>query len=169
MAESQSSLTILYWNHIKSRISATSSSIILVHFTPLFLSLSRSWFPYLCVIEARQNVGPFPCAVQSVGEGCRLKSLPLGTLTRLFSTARQGDSLHTFSFMGPFLIHHNTASILLTSPAKHTSLPVPSLFFCFNPYSTSPHPIPHDTHKHTYTSTYCYSFTCIQIKHRRRG
>lgn len=32
-------------------------------------------------------------------------------------------------FYGPFLIHHNTASILLTSPAKHTSFSLPSFFF----------------------------------------
>lgn len=53
--------------------------------------------------KLKQNVGPFPSTEPSVGEGCRLKCLPLGVLTRLFSAARQGDSPHTFSFMAPSL------------------------------------------------------------------
>lgn len=73
-------------------------------FTLFSLCLRPAHGSYFSVLlKLKQNVGPFPCAVQSVGEGCRLKSLPLGALTRLFSTARQGDSLHTFSFMAPSL------------------------------------------------------------------
>lgn len=56
-------------------------------------------FHIYALLKLKQNVGPFPSTEPSVGEGYRLKCLPLGVLTRLFSATRQGDSPHTFSFM----------------------------------------------------------------------
>lgn len=61
-----------------------------------------------------------------------------------------------FLFYGPFLIHHNTASILLTSPAKHTSLPVQSVFLSLCTHPPLQHPSPprsHDANKNRCVKT----------------
>lgn len=88
----------LYWAQ-KHGFHPPNSPVYYYAFILFILSVPSSWFHISVLLKLKQNVGPFPCAAPSVGEDCRLKSLPLGALTRLFSTARQGDSLHTFSFM----------------------------------------------------------------------
>lgn len=97
---------------------------------PPFLSaLSSSWFPYLCRIEAETECGPISLCSAECWGGLQIKKPSPGCAHQAVQHCSPGRFTTYILFYGPFLIHHNTASILLTSPAKHTSLPVPSVFF----------------------------------------
>lgn len=103
------------------------------------------------LLKLKQNVGPFPSALQCWG-GLQIKKLSPGRAHQAVQHCSPGRFTTYILFYGPFLIHHNTASILLTSPSKHTSFPPAiSLFLslCSYPYSTTLHQVLQDVHRKT--------------------
>lgn len=76
----------------------------------------------------KQNMSPAPRAAQR-WRGLQIKKPSPGCAHQAVQRCSPGRFNTYILFYGPFLIHHNTASVLLTSPAKHTSFLVPSLFF----------------------------------------
>lgn len=129
--------------------------------------MSGSWFPNFCLTEAHTECGTTSqCSAKCWG-GLQIKMPSLGCAHQAVQHCSPGRFTTYILFYGPFLIHHNAASILLTSPAKHTSLPVPSVFFSL--YLPIQHPFrpipmtPLSTHTRMYTSA------CIQIYHWGRS
>lgn len=110
-------------------ISPSRSLLFYRSFTLFFLSMSSSWFPYLCLIETQTECGPISLCSAECWGGLQIKKPSPGCAHQAVQHSSPGRFTTYILFYGPFLIHHNTASILLTSPAKHTSLPVPSVFF----------------------------------------
>lgn len=91
------------------------------------LSVCDSWF--LCLIKAHTECGTTSqCSAKCWG-GLQIKMPSPGCAHQAVQHCSPGRFTTYILFYGPFLIHHNAASILLTSPAKHTSLPVLSVFF----------------------------------------
>lgn len=102
--------------------------------------MSSSWFPYLRLIEAPTECGPTSLCSTKWWGGLQIKKPSPGCAHQAVQHCSPGRFTTYILFYGPFLIHHNTASILLTSPAKHTSLPVPSVFFSL--FLSIQHPSP---------------------------
>lgn len=121
-------------------------------FSLFLLSMSGSWFPYLCLIEAQTECGPISLCSSECRGGLQIKKPSPGCAHQAVQHCSPGRFTTYILFYGPFFIHHNTASILLTSPAKHTSFPVPSVFFFplySYPYSTSLYQVSLDARKST--------------------
>lgn len=125
------------------------NSLILCFFAAAWtcLSMLSSRLLYLYLIKAHTECGTTSqCSAKCWG-WLQIKMPSPGCAHQAVQHCSPGRFTTYILFYGPFLIHHNTASILLTSPAKHTSLPAPSVFSSIAPFL----PSSHDTHKHTYT------------------
>lgn len=109
-------------------------------FTIFCPSMSISCFLYLCLTEAQTECGPISlCRAECWGR-LQIKKPSPGCAHQAVQHCSPGRFTTYILFYGPFLIHHNTTSILLTSPAKHTSLPVPSVFFTLFKFIQYPSP-----------------------------
>lgn len=131
-------------------------------FQLLSLSVRHSWF--LCLIKAHTECGTTSqCSAKCWG-GLQIKMPSPGCAHQAVQRRSPGRFTTYILFYGPFLIHHNAASILLTSAAEHTSLPAPSVF---SPFSLSSRTAAFtlnspDARERRYTSTR------IQIQHGER-
>lgn len=83
-----------------------------------------SQFPYLCHTKTQMESATAKC-----WGGLQIKMPSPGCAHQAVQHCSLGRFTRYIFFYGPFLIHHNTASLLLTSPAKHTSFSLPSFFF----------------------------------------
>lgn len=94
--------------------------------------------PYLCLIETQTECGPISLCSTECWGGLQIKKPSLGCAHQAVQHCSRGRFTTYILFYGPFLIHHNTASILLTSQAKHTSSLLPTVFSHFIHTATSP-------------------------------
>lgn len=83
----------------------------------------------ISLIETQTECGPISLCSTECWGGLQIKKPSPGCAHQSVQHCSPGRFTTYILFYGPFLIHHNTASILLTSPPKHTSFPLPSVFF----------------------------------------